>query len=73
MKNDSEAADYIEGIGVHWYLDRVFSPEILDKAHEDFPDKFILGTEACVGESCYKYTQRSILYCTGRQLLSRLS
>lgn len=45
---DKNASSFVSGIGVHWYGD--FSdPGILDRTHEAFPDKFILGTEASEG------------------------
>ncbi|XP_077513151.1 lysosomal acid glucosylceramidase-like [Amblyomma americanum] len=46
---DPEASKYVHGVAVHWYTDRFISPQILDEVHESFPDKFILGTEACNG------------------------
>ena len=46
--SDPEAAKYVSGIGVHWYIDE-FSPLIaLDYTHEEFPDMFLLATEATV-------------------------
>ncbi|NXU24270.1 GLCM Glucosylceramidase, partial [Thalassarche chlororhynchos] len=47
---DEEAARYVHGIGIHWYLD--FIGPIKDTVvptHELFPDYFILATEACIG------------------------
>ncbi|NXX55468.1 GLCM Glucosylceramidase, partial [Scopus umbretta] len=47
---DEEAARYVHGIGIHWYLD--FIGPIQDTVvptHELFPDYFILATEACIG------------------------
>jgi glucosylceramidase len=42
---------YVDGIAVHWYTDRWFPlPDALDTVHEEYPDKFILYTEACTGE-----------------------
>jgi glucosylceramidase len=41
---------YVSGIAVHWYMDSIIPPIMLDKTHDLFPDKFIFGTEACVGE-----------------------
>ncbi|KAK7115929.1 lysosomal acid glucosylceramidase-like [Littorina saxatilis] len=46
--SDPEAAKYVSGIGIHWYVDQ-FSPLLaLDLTHQEFPDKFILATEATV-------------------------
>ncbi|KAH7962396.1 hypothetical protein HPB52_015885 [Rhipicephalus sanguineus] len=46
---DPGAAKYVSGVAVHWYMDSFIGPSVLDKVHESFPDKFILGTEACTG------------------------
>ena len=40
----------MSGIGVHWYGDFV-EAELLSKTHEQFPDKYILMTEACEGKN----------------------
>lgn len=45
--SDSAASNYVSGIAVHWYWDWLVCPEVLNKTHELFPDKFILATEAC--------------------------
>ncbi|NXC43682.1 GLCM Glucosylceramidase, partial [Penelope pileata] len=47
---DEQAARYVHGIGIHWYLD--FIGPIQDTVlptHELFPDFFILATEASIG------------------------
>ncbi|CAG2059122.1 unnamed protein product, partial [Timema podura] len=36
------------GVAIHWYLDILSSANHLDTAHEAFPDKFLLYTEACI-------------------------
>ena len=49
--SDERALKYIQGIGIHWYADEIFQvPFALDQAHEEFPDKFLLYTEACTGD-----------------------
>ena len=43
------------GIAVHWYMDDILGiPDApaLEQTHEEFPDKFILYSEACAGMSC---------------------
>ena len=48
---DEIALKYVDGIAVHWYTDRWFPlPEALEEVHEEYPDKFILYTEACTGK-----------------------
>ncbi|XP_076767222.1 lysosomal acid glucosylceramidase-like isoform X2 [Xylocopa sonorina] len=46
---DERARNYTSGIAVHWYGDRFAPPTVLTETHNDFPDKFILLTEACTG------------------------
>ncbi|KAM7286292.1 lysosomal acid glucosylceramidase-like [Ixodes scapularis] len=47
---DADAAKYVQGVAVHWYADEFVGPGVLDKTHDNFPDKFILATEACKGD-----------------------
>lgn len=47
---EKDAAKYIAGIAVHWYMDSVTDPDRLDETHDAFPDTFILATEACMGD-----------------------
>ncbi|CAG7835904.1 unnamed protein product [Allacma fusca] len=47
---DPDAAKYISGIGLHWYGD-IYPPTILEQAHKEFPEYFLLGTEACIGSN----------------------
>jgi glucosylceramidase len=49
--SDKQVAEYIDGIAVHWYWDTLFPPSLLDRTHNNFPDKFILATEASEGKS----------------------
>jgi O-glycosyl hydrolase len=51
MLADEDAKKYIDGIAVHWYWDSLYPASTLDSTHFKFPDKFLLGTEACVGTS----------------------
>ncbi|RLN51308.1 hypothetical protein BBJ28_00023652, partial [Nothophytophthora sp. Chile5] len=52
---DADARQYVSGVGVHWYknLDFAFGTtgdfDDLSAFHEDYPDVFILATEACEG------------------------
>lgn len=47
MLSDQEAAQYIEGIAVHWYSGGHF--EQLQIFHELYPDKKIIFSEGCFG------------------------
>ncbi|KAK8788544.1 hypothetical protein V5799_021680 [Amblyomma americanum] len=48
--SDADAAKYVAGVAVHWYTDSVTNASRLDETHDAFPDKFILATEACMGD-----------------------
>lgn len=41
---------FIDGHAVHWYWDKYASSHLLDRAHEKYPDKLIIATEACNGD-----------------------
>jgi len=46
--SDAAASRYIKGLGVHWYFyGSAGEPEIYDRIHDRWPDKFLLATEAC--------------------------
>ncbi|CAH0402652.1 unnamed protein product [Chilo suppressalis] len=45
----SEASQYIDGFGVHYYTDLFVSAEVFSLVTENYPDKFILATESCEG------------------------
>ncbi|WP_226583482.1 glycoside hydrolase family 30 protein [Halobacillus litoralis] len=44
--SDPEAAKYVWGTGLHWYVSEEF--ENLTKIHNDFPDKHLIFTEGCI-------------------------
>ncbi|RXG53828.1 putative glucosylceramidase 4 [Armadillidium vulgare] len=46
---DEECASFVDGIAVHWYVDDYRPETILTQLHEEFPNNFILHTEACTG------------------------
>ncbi|XP_043259521.1 lysosomal acid glucosylceramidase-like isoform X2 [Colletes gigas] len=46
---NKNAKKYVAGTAVHWYTDAFVSSMVLDLTHDQFPDKFILMTEACTG------------------------
>lgn len=47
--SDKEAAEYIDGMAVHWYSSTVsVCPDALEAVHEAFPDKMIMQTEGCI-------------------------
>ncbi|WP_160684606.1 glycoside hydrolase family 30 beta sandwich domain-containing protein [Clostridium sp. C2-6-12] len=42
---DKEAAKYVWGTGIHWYMSEEFTNT--SRVHEEFPDKHIIFTEGC--------------------------
>ena len=51
MLSDPKVEKYVDGIALHWYIDPFVDIEGgLDKVNEEFPDKFLLYSEACNGE-----------------------
>ncbi|CAG5024561.1 unnamed protein product [Parnassius apollo] len=46
-----KALDYIDGIGVHFYADKIIPPVVLYAVSKTYPDKIILATEACQGSA----------------------
>ncbi|XP_011645801.1 glucosylceramidase-like isoform X2 [Pogonomyrmex barbatus] len=54
MFRNKNAKELFDGIAVHWYADRLFTPERLIETHNKYPDKFMLMTEACVGSSPFE-------------------
>ncbi|XP_076179500.1 lysosomal acid glucosylceramidase-like [Ptiloglossa arizonensis] len=47
--NNKKAEKYISGTATHWYADDLIPAFVLDQTHNDFPDKFLMMTEACEG------------------------
>ena len=44
----------MDGVAVHWYMDDILGiPDApaLEQTHDEFPDKFILYSEACTGRN----------------------
>nr|CAD7585796.1 unnamed protein product [Timema genevievae] len=46
-KNES-LSKFVSGMAVHWYTDQDSDPKILTQFHNEYPEKFLLYTEACV-------------------------
>ncbi|XP_067003780.2 lysosomal acid glucosylceramidase [Anabrus simplex] len=57
MMSDQRAAQYIDGIGVHWYWDTLLPANLLDFTHDRHPDKFIISTEASVGDKPWDFVK----------------
>lgn len=50
MLMQENSGRYVAGVGVHWYKDDVSRATVLDQTNNDYPEKFILMTEASNGE-----------------------
>jgi glucosylceramidase len=48
-KVGKNVTDFIDGIAVHWYADRIASTDFLDMTAKMYPNKFLISTEACSG------------------------
>ncbi|XP_014480391.1 PREDICTED: glucosylceramidase-like isoform X2 [Dinoponera quadriceps] len=51
MFKSDKAKELFTGTAYHWYANKLFSLSRLDKLHNEYPNKFILMTEACTGSS----------------------
>uniref|UniRef100_UPI00398E5802 lysosomal acid glucosylceramidase n=1 Tax=Pristiophorus japonicus TaxID=55135 RepID=UPI00398E5802 len=55
--DDVRAAQYVHGIGVHWYLDLLIPPDkTLGATHHLFPEYYLFATEACTGYMPWEHT-----------------
>ncbi|XP_050422662.1 lysosomal acid glucosylceramidase [Adelges cooleyi] len=54
---DGEAAKYIDGVAVHWYLDFIVPVKVLNEVHNDFNDMLILNTEASQGDKPWDFVK----------------
>ena len=71
MFMQENSGQYIAGVGVHWYQDDVSSATVLDQTHNDYPEKFILMTEASNGE--FFIIINNFLYARKRTYYSNIS
>lgn len=59
MLADPEAAKYVHGIAVHWYLDFLAPAKAtLGETHRLFPDTMLFASEACVGSKFWEQSVR---------------
>ncbi|XP_073464899.1 lysosomal acid glucosylceramidase isoform X3 [Aquarana catesbeiana] len=48
--SDLEAARYVHGIALHWYLDGIIPADVtLGHTHDLYPEYFLFASEACAG------------------------
>lgn len=52
--------NYADGVGVHWYWNRITPPNFLRFAKTPEKDLFLLGTEASVGKKDTQQTTTTI-------------
>lgn len=56
---EPEAAKYVHGIAVHWYLDFLAPAKAtLGETHRLFPDTMLFASEACVGSKFWEQSVR---------------
>ncbi|CAH0595440.1 unnamed protein product [Chrysodeixis includens] len=44
-----ETLQYLDGVAVHYYMNKYVPATILSQAMEDYPGKFVIATEICAG------------------------
>ncbi|RVE53974.1 hypothetical protein evm_001377 [Chilo suppressalis] len=44
---EPKALQYIDGVALHFYFDKIIPPKILSLVYDNYPDKFLISTEAC--------------------------
>lgn len=49
IMSDLIAAQFVSGIAFHWYAHKWFPYSVLKKVYQQYPDHFLLSTEACEG------------------------
>lgn len=50
MSLNPKAMEYIDGLGLHWYLNKQYPIQLADLTHTFFKDKYLFATEACTGK-----------------------
>ncbi|XP_076620978.1 lysosomal acid glucosylceramidase-like [Colletes latitarsis] len=48
IAENKRSMKYVEAIASHWYRDPDIPPSVLTRTHDEFPDKFLIMTEACI-------------------------
>lgn len=57
--SDPEAAKYVHGIAVHWYMDFLAPAKAtLGETHRLFPNTMLFASEACVGSKFWEQSVR---------------
>ncbi|XP_072376443.1 putative glucosylceramidase 3 [Diabrotica undecimpunctata] len=46
---EPENREFIDGIAIHWYFDNETNAYMLNEINEEYPEKYMLYTEACLG------------------------
>ncbi|XP_050542141.1 lysosomal acid glucosylceramidase-like isoform X2 [Daktulosphaira vitifoliae] len=57
LMSDKEAAKYIDGVAVHWYLDFIVPVNVLSEVHDSFSNILILNTEASQGDRPWDFVK----------------
>jgi glucosylceramidase len=48
--NHPQCLNYIDGHAFHWYWNKIAPSTLLDTSYVDYPNKFLISTEACSGD-----------------------
>ncbi|KAF2364786.1 Glycosyl hydrolase family 30 TIM-barrel domain [Trinorchestia longiramus] len=73
MASVNNTLAYVSGIAVHWYIDFLVPPFVLEQTHELYPHLPILYTEACTGHTLTPTLSVYTKSCTGHTLTPTLS
>lgn len=49
-----KSVEYLDGIALHWYWDKMAPPSLLDTTKEKYPDKLIINSESSLGKFMLK-------------------
>jgi len=55
---DKAAAEYVWGIGIHWYSTEITKYEPIMRTHKLLPEHAIFATEACAGRIYFTLSPR---------------
>lgn len=71
--HNKDILNYIDGFSVHWYWDFLIGDKVIKDVRKNYPEKFILYTEASMGMIITKglRVQRSLKTKTIRQEFSK--
>ncbi|XP_046999707.1 lysosomal acid glucosylceramidase-like isoform X2 [Schistocerca americana] len=57
LMEDEKVQNYVDGVAVHWYWDTFLPASLLSQTHNKYPSKFIIATEASIGDKPWDITK----------------